>query len=116
MVKIMVQRGFHYSFYQGKTTQGILITGSGGSRKKVLKNNFEPFYKAADALARDRNMFFAYYDDRIVMDTGNPEVEKAFSIFFNFNTGFGGHGRNIWQKGQIPVWYIPQKCIQSSKG
>ena len=35
MVKIMVQRDFPYSFYQGKTAQGILITGSGGSRKKV---------------------------------------------------------------------------------
>ena len=37
-------------------------------------------------------MFFDYYDGRIVMDIGNPEVEKAFSIFFNFNTGFGGMG------------------------
>ncbi|EQB73532.1 MAG: hypothetical protein AMDU4_FER2C00057G0003 [Ferroplasma sp. Type II] len=65
---------------------------------KVLKNNFEPFYKAADALARDRNMFFDYYDGRIVMDTGNPEVEKAFSIFFNFNTGFGGMGETYGKK------------------
>ena len=36
--------------------------------------------------------------ERIVMDTGNPEVEKAFSIFFNFNTGFGGMGETYGKK------------------
>ncbi len=64
----------------------------------TLKNNFTQLYKAAAAIADDRNMFFDYYDGRIVMDTGNPEIEKAFSIFFNFNTGFGGMGNTYGKK------------------
>jgi len=64
----------------------------------TLKNNFTEFYKAAAALAYDRNMFFDYYDGRIVMDTGNPGIEKAFSIFFNFNSGFGGMGDTYGKK------------------
>ena len=63
-----------------------------------LKNNFSQLYRAADAVARDRKMFFDYYDGRIVMDTGNPDIEKAFSIFFNFNTGFGGMGNSYGKK------------------
>jgi DNA adenine methylase len=64
----------------------------------TLKNNFTELYKAAAALAYDRNMFFDYYDDRIVMDTENSNVEKAFSIFFNFNSNFGGMGDTYGKK------------------
>ena len=54
----------------------------------ALQKHFAPFYRAANALAMDRKLFFDYYDGRIVMDAENPEIERAFSIFFNFNTGF----------------------------
>ncbi len=64
----------------------------------VLKNNFSPLYKAADALAKDRKMFFDYYDGRIVIDIGNPDVERAFATFFNFNAGFGGMGETYGKK------------------
>jgi DNA adenine methylase len=64
----------------------------------VLKNNFNLFYKAAEALSRDRKMFFDYYDGRIVMDTRNLEVEKAFATFFDFNRGFGGMGETYGKK------------------
>jgi DNA adenine methylase len=64
----------------------------------VLQKNFAQFYRAANALATDRKLFFDYYDGRIVMDAENPEIERAFSIFFNFNTGFGGMGETYGKK------------------
>ena len=64
----------------------------------ALKTHFPSFYRAANALAMDRQLFFDYYDGRIVMDNEAPEVEKAFSIFFNFNAGFGGMGETYGKK------------------
>ena len=64
----------------------------------ALQKHFAPFYRAANALAMDRKLFFDYYDGRIVMDAENPEIERAFSIFFNFNTGFGGMGETYGKK------------------
>ena len=64
----------------------------------ALKTHFPPFYRAANALAMDRQLFFDYYDGRIVLNNEDPEVEKAFSIFFNFNSGFGGMGETYGKK------------------
>ncbi len=64
----------------------------------VLKTHFSSFYRAANALAMDRRLFFDYYDGRIVIDAENPEIEKAFSIFFSFNSGFGGMGETYGKK------------------
>lgn len=81
----------------------------------VLKNNFQMFYRAADALARDRKMFFDYYDERIVMDTGNPDVDRAFSTFFNFNTSFGGMGET-YGKTDKSIYGTYRKNVANLRG